>query len=149
MWTASSPTCKPAFAGTVSVAAEDLSCKSNKKIATFPEGHIAWNLLWSQVRIGEDLESSHDVSGEPVGRPHIQEPIFTDISDLRQLFQIAITLDSWGYVTESMGKYVKGYGYFGPSQERSDRSHFLQSFCDAMSFSPMGRYFFPSNRNHA
>jgi hypothetical protein len=47
----------------------------DKKIATFPKNHIAWNLLWSLVRIGEDLESSHDVSGEPVSRLAVERYI--------------------------------------------------------------------------
>ncbi|GAA6042221.1 hypothetical protein NBRC10512_007256 [Rhodotorula toruloides] len=51
-------------------------------ITTYPAGTISWHLLWTQLEIGEDLETVHDVTGETM----------------------AITLDSWAYVQEAMGR---------------------------------------------
>ncbi|KAJ8293316.1 hypothetical protein OF846_003341 [Rhodotorula toruloides] len=33
-------------------------------ITTYPAGTISWHLLWTQLEIGEDLETVHDVTGE-------------------------------------------------------------------------------------
>ncbi|GAA6018658.1 hypothetical protein JCM8202_000600 [Rhodotorula sphaerocarpa] len=51
-------------------------------IATYPPGMISYHLLWHLLRIGEDLEAVHDTTGE----------------------RIAIQLDSWAYVQETMGR---------------------------------------------
>ncbi|KAK4054118.1 hypothetical protein OIV83_001143 [Microbotryomycetes sp. JL201] len=52
------------------------------QIAEYPPGMISWHLLWSLVTVGEDVESIHDISGEPM----------------------ALVIDAWAYVQESMGR---------------------------------------------
>ena len=34
--------------------------------ATYPAGMISWHLLWSLFEVGDELETTHDVTGEPV-----------------------------------------------------------------------------------
>ncbi|KAK4054336.1 hypothetical protein OIO90_003569 [Microbotryomycetes sp. JL221] len=53
-----------------------------RQIAEYPPNTISWHLLWSLVTVGEDVESIHDNSGEPM----------------------ALIVDSWAYVQESMGR---------------------------------------------
>ncbi|KDE04374.1 hypothetical protein MVLG_05166 [Microbotryum lychnidis-dioicae p1A1 Lamole] len=52
------------------------------KLASFPAGTISWRLLWTLFKVGQEIESAHDVTGE----------------------MIALKLDSWAYVQESMGR---------------------------------------------
>ncbi|KAM0789602.1 hypothetical protein ACM66B_000409 [Microbotryomycetes sp. NB124-2] len=53
-----------------------------KQIAEYPPDTISWHLIWSLVTVGEDVESIHDISGEPM----------------------ALVVDAWAYVQESMGR---------------------------------------------
>ena len=76
---------------------------SAEQIAEYPVGTISWRLLWSLVTVGEDVESIHDISGEPVGASCLTE------RGPRSLFrhlhsQMALVVDSWAYVQESMGR---------------------------------------------
>ncbi|SGY15367.1 BQ5605_C013g07348 [Microbotryum silenes-dioicae] len=56
-------------------------CRTTK-LASFPAGTISWRLLWTLFKVGQEIESAHDVTGE----------------------MIALKLDSWAYVQESMGR---------------------------------------------
>ncbi|GAA5865071.1 hypothetical protein JCM3774_002122 [Rhodotorula dairenensis] len=59
-------------------------------IASYPAGTISFHLLWSLFRAGEDLEAVHETTGE----------------------RIAIRLDSWAYVQESLGRSLALSGHF-------------------------------------
>lgn len=51
-------------------------------ILTYPAGTISWHLLWSLFEAGDELETTHDVSGEPVSDARVKlSPSFADFGD--------------------------------------------------------------------
>ncbi|KAM0753453.1 P-loop containing nucleoside triphosphate hydrolase protein [Meredithblackwellia eburnea MCA 4105] len=59
-------------------------------LATYPPGAISWHLLWILFRAGEELQCPHEVSGE----------------------MMAVVLDSWAYVQETMGRMFVLTSYY-------------------------------------
>ncbi|KAI5477302.1 AAA family ATPase [Pseudohyphozyma bogoriensis] len=62
----------------------------SRKLQSYPEGTVSWHLLWSLFETGEDVESIHDVTGEI----------------------IALTVNSWSYAQESMGRFFVLHCHF-------------------------------------
>lgn len=90
-----------------------------REIASYPPNAISWKLLWSLVRTGEDIETKHDVTGEAT----------------------AMQIDSWAYVTESMGRsFVMKCHYHqwtGISYQRINATRKIAEFYDLCDISEL------------